>query len=577
MSRNFKKISVASALVAATTLPTTMVSALETNVKNDSNTPVTLSSERRGWYEEYGYKYYYDDNGELLKGLQEIDGNTYYFYSYDGHMAYSSWYDEDTITDNGLIVTVDKSGIVTNHANIVAGDWTHYGDRWYYYDADMNPYIGVKTINGVKYYFEWEGRLATRTYEGIWVITFNRQLIAYNQNGVVTDQQDIVGNKWIKVNNKWYYFDKNLNPYQGVQKVDGVEYFFWSDGQLATYDYDGIYTATSNNYLVSYKHDIHFGDIFILGCYVFLIFIYPFLFFSLFKPLLTAGYVYLFYLLAGFISKIILISFTYWLVKHFKYNITVPNKQYSLVIIIEIIILGVLVIVGYSTINTSADYSPFIICFLLIIVFILIIANGIYFNMVYTEKMQYEKQLQKEKYIKQSLRLIQNISYDIDDKKHRIHWILEHIKHLNNDTNPEISKAIEQYQSKNTYQKLVASKNPVFDILISVKINRLQDDNISIKPFFEISQNEKYDDLDFIDVISEILDYVKRHNEITLHIKGQGIYTLVELYSENDFYDYDRCKIESDLIVKKKNIYKDGIYYMKFLLKGTDDDVRENL
>jgi len=253
MSRNFKKIAVASALVAATTLPTTMVSALETNVKNDSNTPVTLSSEKRGWYEEYGYKYYYDDNGELLKGLQEIDGNTYYFYSYDGHMAYSSWYDEDTITDNGLIVTVDKSGIVTNHANIVAGDWTHYGDKWYYYDADMNPYIGVKTINGVKYYFEWEGRLATRTYEGIWVITFNRQLIAYNQNGVVTDQQDIVGNKWIKVNNKWYYFDKNLNPYQGVQKVDGVEYFFWSDGQLATYDYDSISTATSNNYLVSYN------------------------------------------------------------------------------------------------------------------------------------------------------------------------------------------------------------------------------------------------------------------------------------------------------------------------------------
>ena len=35
MSRNFKKIAVASALIAATTLPTTMVSALETNVKND--------------------------------------------------------------------------------------------------------------------------------------------------------------------------------------------------------------------------------------------------------------------------------------------------------------------------------------------------------------------------------------------------------------------------------------------------------------------------------------------------------------------------------------------------------------
>lgn len=288
-------------------------------------------------------------------------------------------------------------------------------------------------------------------------------------------------------------------------------------------------------------------------------------------------YLGIYYICAGITSKLFLILVTCWLLEHLKFTFHVPNKQYFLVIITEIVVLSIFGIIGYAAVDVTVSYNPILVCSLLLAVFILIIINGIYFNMVYTEKMQYEKQLQKEKYIKQSLRLIQNISYDIDDKKHRIHWILEHIKHLNNDTNPKISKAIEQYQSKNTYQKLVASKNPVFDILISVKINRLQDDNISIKPFFEINQNEKYDDLDFIDVISEILNYVKRNSEITLHIKGQGIYTLVELYSENDFYDYDRCKIESDLIVKKKNIYKDGIYYMKFLLKGTDDDVRENL
>ena len=299
-----------------------------------------------------------------------------------------------------------------------------------------------------------------------------------------------------------------------------------------------------------------------------------FILYYLFRPLLNSEFPILFYILVGTFSKTFLVLFTYWLLEHLKYNLNVPNKQYLIVIITEILVLSIFGIIGYASVDITVSFSSFIVCSLLLIVFFLIIMNGIYFNKIYTEKMQYEKQLQKEKYIKQSLRLIQNISYDIDDKKHRIHWILEHIKHLNNDTNTEISKAIEQYQSKNTYQKLVASKNPVFDILISVKINRLQDDNISIKPFFEISQNEKYDDLDFIDVISEILDYVKRHNEITLHIKGQGIYTLVEIYSENDFYDYDRCKIESDLIVKKKNIYKDGIYYMKFLLKGTDDDVR---
>lgn len=337
------------------------------------------------------------------------------------------------------------------------------------------------------------------------------------------------------------------------------------------------YFIVSYLFIIHEKQKLNFGDAFILGSYIFLMSVYPYLSYCLFGRLLNSGYDSIYYICAGITSKLFLIFITLWLLDHLNFNFPTPNKQYFLTIITEIIALSIFGIIGYAAVDSTVSYNSLIVFSLILIVFFLIIINGIYFNRIYTEKMQYEKQLQKEKYIKQSLRLIQNISYDIDDKKHRIHWILEHIKHLNNDTNTEISKAIEQYQSKNTYQKLIASKNPVFDILISVKINRLQDDNISIKPFFEISQNEKYDDLDFIDVISEILDYVKRHNEITLHIKGQGIYTLVELYSENDFYDYDRCKIESDLIVKKKNIYKDGIYYMKFLLKGTDDDVRENL
>lgn len=337
------------------------------------------------------------------------------------------------------------------------------------------------------------------------------------------------------------------------------------------------YFIVSYLFIIHEKQKLNFGDAFILGSYIFLMSVYPYLSYCLFGRLLNSGYDSIYYICAGITSKLFLIFITLWLLDHLNFNFPTPNKQYFLTIITEIIALSIFGIIGYAAVDSTVSYNSLIVCSLILIVFFLIIINGIYFNRIYAEKMQYEKQLQKEKYIKQSLRLIQNISYDIDDKKHRIHWILEHIKHLNNDINPEISKAIEQYQSKNTYQKLVASKNPVFDILISVKINRLQDDNISIKPFFEISQNEKYDDLDFTDVISEILNYVKRNSEIPLHIKGQGIYTLVELYSENDFYDYDRCKIESDLIVKKKNIYKDGIYYMKFLLKGTDDDVRENL
>lgn len=52
---------------------------------------------------------------------------------------------------------------------------------------------------------------------------------------------------------------------------------------------------------------------------------------------------------------------------------------------------------------------------------------------------------------------------------------------------------------------------------------------------------------------------------------------MVELYSQNDFYDFERCDIDSDLVVKQTTFYKDDIYFVKFLLKGLEDNVRENL
>lgn len=218
------------------------------------------------------------------------------------------------------------------------------------------------------------------------------------------------------------------------------------------------YFIISYSFVIYKKDRMFLGDAFILGGYIFFIFLCTFILYYLFRPLLNSDFSILFYILVGVFSKTILVLFTYWLLSHFKYDLNVPNQQYLIVIITEILVLSIFGIIGYASVDITVSFSSFIVCSLLLIVFFLIIINGIYFNKIYTEKMQYEKQLQKEKYIKQSLRLIQNISYDIDDKKHRIHWILEHIKHLNNDTNPKISKAIEQYQSKNTYQKLVHLK-----------------------------------------------------------------------------------------------------------------------
>ena len=126
---------------------------------------------------------------------------------------------------------------------------------------------------------------------------------------------------------------------------------------------------------------------------------YPYISYCLYNKILDAGYETVYYICAGITSKLFLILVTCWLLRHLKFTFPVPNKQYSLVIITEVVILSIFGMISYDNVEVTASYSPVIICILLLITFILIIINGIYLNRIYTEKMQYEKQLQKRKNI----------------------------------------------------------------------------------------------------------------------------------------------------------------------------------
>lgn len=156
------------------------------------------------------------------------------------------------------------------------------------------------------------------------------------------------------------------------------------------------YFIISYLFIIYEKKKLYLGDAFILGSYIFFISIYTFIMYYLFRPLLNSEFAILFYILVGTFSKTLLILFTYWLLSHLKCDFNVPNKQYLIVIITEILVLSIFGMIGYAAVNITVSFSSFIVCSLLLIVFFLIIINGVYFNAIYTEKMQYEKQLQKK-------------------------------------------------------------------------------------------------------------------------------------------------------------------------------------
>ena len=198
--------------------------------------------------------YYGDADGLVATGLTEI-GSVDYYFNYDGTLATFNYDQIFTTDDKGYLIAYNRDGVVVEKARIVANDWTHFQDSWYFFDENLEPYeYGIHNVNGVDYFFYGNGELATYDWNGIQTTRFDGYLVAYNQDGIVTDKVLVEGDKWISFNNDWYYFDSNLEPYNGVQNIDGVNYYFYWGGRLATSDYPTtITTSESESYLVSYN------------------------------------------------------------------------------------------------------------------------------------------------------------------------------------------------------------------------------------------------------------------------------------------------------------------------------------
>lgn len=161
----------------------------------------------------------------------------------------------NTTKENNYLISYNGKGLVVEYVKIEGDKWIKFNDNWYYYDKDLNPYQGVYTIDGVKYYFDYNGRLATNTYDRNTTYISGNVLYAYNKDGIVVAEMNIVGNQWIDFNDEWYYFDSNLNPYNGVHKIGDKTYFFWSNGRLAITDTDGFLSSIkSDNKLVVYNN-----------------------------------------------------------------------------------------------------------------------------------------------------------------------------------------------------------------------------------------------------------------------------------------------------------------------------------
>ena len=177
---------------------------------------------------------YYDENREPLKGLQEIDGNTYYFSEADSLMQTGMilmedgwrYFDDDGIMQKGL------QRVQNEEANL---------DAEFYFNEDGIMQTGIQNVDGMICYFGKDGK------RGFGFHKSDGRQYYLTRTGAFTGWKTIKGKTyyfsdeesgaavtgWQKLDGARYYFDKKSVMQTGWQEIAGKTYYFTEKGACA--------------------------------------------------------------------------------------------------------------------------------------------------------------------------------------------------------------------------------------------------------------------------------------------------------------------------------------------------------
>ena len=213
-----------------------------------------------GWTEIYdGGWAYADQNGEVLTGWQQIDGNWYYFddgwifnkteYKADANWSQSSW----------------KGEMVTGAARIWNSDWTDKHTYFFNEDGTWDNSPGWKTaeLNGeVEYHYYDENRSEVTGWKQI-----DGEWYYFNEDGVL--KNGWVGNYFLdpakdgamatgwaqEVYEDWYYLNEDGTMKTGWLEDGGSWYYLKDSGAMASGEWitsgDSKYFMTESGTMAS--------------------------------------------------------------------------------------------------------------------------------------------------------------------------------------------------------------------------------------------------------------------------------------------------------------------------------------
>ena len=276
---------------------------------------------------------------------------------------------------------------------------------------------------------------------------------------------------------------------------------------------------------------------------------------SIIKPLNTDVK----YIIMCIIAKFILFTVTY-IILHFKLNLSLSLdfKKWKLILIYEMILVIGIVNIGYILVmNIDNHISLYILLILLIISNFLFIFIIYKINKLNEINLIYIKEKQLKKFEKEKLITIKNIKNEIDAIDHRLFYVIFQIDNLLKKKEfTKISQLLDKYKIMILKHKMIIDTgNSVFDCLVSLKINDLIINGLDVKTCIFISQNESYNDLNFINFINNILVFFSKCISIQFNLNEINSFVRINILYKNNSINTTRMSEYLNIEIKKFNGY----------------------
>lgn len=157
--------------------------------------------------------YAFSDSGEMLTGLQTINGAMYYFDPKNGNMI------------SGVVETGNNFYCFGKDGKAVSGWYTdENGDKYYFSAQDKTAITGQHTIDGKDYYFAADGKMLSG------IVRYQDGTYHYLSEGKIPTG-------FIDQNGAKYYVDNNGIVLTGLQTIGSDTYYFGKDGAMLTGGY----------------------------------------------------------------------------------------------------------------------------------------------------------------------------------------------------------------------------------------------------------------------------------------------------------------------------------------------------